>query len=231
MSKSHNNLLLRLQKPHYIGNYRHFNDEYSDEVLFAHPLIATENRKGSAQYFHVLRLNGGNNSQIFIELESYQNSAGEYKISLTQGDILKEFYSVEEFKRNAKPLMCKAKLTPSDEFRYLLNGNFRSKRFKLKKMFPENETYDLIASDGQHLLVKKDKDYVFLPCPYCDKASWQIVSTSTKTPEEITKSMNREINKACDGYAKKFSLTYGVNAEYMAKYFRLPYDRIKEKQK
>lgn len=230
MSKLYNNLLLRLQKPHYFGSYKYFDVEYCDEVLFAHPIISTENSKGTnAHYFHVLCLNGENNGQFFVELDSYQNNAGEYKISLAKNEVLKEFYSVEDFKRNAKPLMCKAKLTPSDEFRYLLNGNYRSKRFKLRKMFPENETYDLIASDGQHLLVKKDKGYVFLPYPYCDKTSWEIVKTSTKSSDEIVKSMNREINKACDEYAKKFSIKYGVNVEFMAKYFRLPQDGVKEK--
>ena len=231
MDKSYTNLLLRRQEPHDFGSYNVYDVKYCDEVLFAHPLIANTNCRGArANYFHLLCLNGENDGQLFVELERFQNEAGEYKTSLSKKEILKEFYCVEDFRKKARPLMCKAKLTPSEEFRDLFNGNFRSKKFKLKKMFPENETYDLIATDGQHLLVKKDNTYTFLPYPYCNEASWQVDKTSSKSQEEILNSMDKEIKKACQSYARKFSMKYGINVSFMAKYANFSQKEEKNKE-
>ncbi len=196
------NLYLRKQIP-YLSKEGHMvrPTEYCDEVVYSM-------RKSGTIVFYLLALSVGAEGH-FVDLESFENLAGINKLELTKEEIENEFYSAEEFKKNAKPIMKDAELLESTELKSYLNGMYRSKRFKFAKLYPEHNIYTLIATDGQHMLVKKGNRYTFLPYPYCDKKSWKVAKTDVKSAKDAS----AEIDKAFNSYKKEFKTRYSLSTQ------------------
>ena len=155
-NKEYVNLLLRRQ------NGQVDAAEYCDAIVFALP---SENSGSGKHGIDLITLSKDNKSTFFVDLKEFDDSIGKYNF-LLYSDVIKEFYCVEDFREDATPIMCQAVFEPTDEFTSAMNNAYRSKKFTYEKLFSNNATCDLIASDGQHMLVKIGKNYTFLPIPF-----------------------------------------------------------------
>lgn len=185
-NKEYVNLLLRGQ------NGQVDAAEYCDAIVFALP---SEN-SGSGKHGIDLITLSKDKSTFFVNLKKFDDSIDKYNF-LLYSDVIKEFYCVEDFREDATPIMCQAVLKPTDEFTSAMNNAYRSKKFTYEKLFSNNATCDLIASDGQHMLVKIGKNYTFLPIPFCDMKNWKILSKTKGSKTTIKENMNAEIDNAC----------------------------------
>ena len=208
-----NNLLLRRQLPVMVGTNPVYDAKYCADVVLAYPPNGVR-RGGIISDFNLLCLGGETGTQFFVELEAFRNQNDQLRDALPRSVILREFYSVDDFRAKAKPIMNSAKFVPSEKFKRFMSGDFRSKRFKFAKQFPEGATFDLIATDGQHLLAKVNGEYAFLPLPYCDKTCWKFQEKNTRTDEENQKAMTRAITNACKTFSKKFIEQFPMKVSY-----------------
>lgn len=194
------NLLLRRQTEEQINSGRNI-AKYSDGVVVARPC-----RDGDKKGFNLLTLDLNESvGHFFVELPSFQDFVGENKTMLSFGEVTKEFYCVEDFREDAKPIMRKATLTPTDAFKDLMINAYRAKKMSFSRKYPENATYELIATDGQHLLVKLGDEYTFLPYPYCDIKNWKLEKAEKKSKAELKKAVDNEIDNACEKVCERFS--------------------------
>lgn len=165
---------------------------------------------------------------IIVDFDGlYNNPDGTERKSLAKADISRECYPVTEFMLNAKPIFKQCELISDPDF-----SRCREIKMKMKKRYPVGETFNLIAEDGQHILVqrvepkKADKphkvgrpqkyapseEFVFLPILYLynngKNKIWQ-------EKENIAVKDNKEIEaikqarKACNQFTSRLRSVYG----------------------
>lgn len=121
------------------------------------------------------------NDGIIVDFDGlYENLDGSERHFLTKDDILNECYPVLDFMKNAVPIFKKCRLSFEPDF-----SRCREIKTKMNKRYPVGEIFNLIAEDGQHVLVQRveqgkinksykkggnielpNEEYIFLPVIY-----------------------------------------------------------------
>lgn len=120
---------------------------------------------------------------IIVAFEGlYDRQDGTERNFLTDNTIQRECYPITEFMLNAKPIFKRCQLLATPDF-----SRCREIAVKMNNRYPVGESFNLIAEDGQHILVQRvepkkeerpfkvgrpqkndtpNEEYIFLPAFY-----------------------------------------------------------------
>ena len=173
---------------------------------------------------------------IIVNFEGlYENLDGSERRFLTKKDILRECYPILDFMKNAKPIFKKCELSFEPDF-----SRCREIKVKMNKRYPVGKVFNLIAEDGQHVLVQRveqgkinksykkgckielsNEEFIFLPIVYLynngkNKIWKEIENINVKGDKEDE--VVKTTIKACRQFTSRLRSIFGreicnVNAE------------------
>lgn len=173
---------------------------------------------------------------IIVNFEGlYENLDGSERRFLTKKDILRECYPILDFMKNAKPIFKKCELSFEPDF-----SRCREIKVKMNKRYPVGKVFNLIAEDGQHVLVQRveqgkinksykkgckielsNEEFIFLPIVYLynngkNKIWKEIENINVKDDKEDE--VVKTTIKACRQFTSRLRSIFGreicnVNAE------------------
>ena len=176
------------------------------------------------------------NDGIIVDFDGlYENLDGSERRFLTKDDILNECYPVLDFMKNAVPIFKKCRLSFEPDF-----SRCREIKTKMNKRYPVGEIFNLIAEDGQHVLVQRveqgkinksykkgckielsNEEFIFLPIVYLynngkNKIWKEIENINVKGDKEDE--VVKTTIKACRQFTSRLRSIFGreicnVNAE------------------
>ena len=173
---------------------------------------------------------------IIVNFEGlYENLDGSERRFLTKKDILRECYPILDFMKNAKPIFKKCELSFEPDF-----SRCREIKVKMNKRYPVGKVFNLIAEDGQHVLVQRveqgkinksykkgckielsNEEFIFLPIVYLynngKNKIWKKIENINVKGDKEDEVVKTTI-KACRQFTSRLRSIFGreicnVNAE------------------